>query len=230
MAGSVAAGVKWYLRREALHPLYIALAVLPAALLLPVVSSRMFGNYLMLFTDMLFTPLAALIAAMHVVREPKVTLFELTLLKSFRAVFLSRITAYAITLTIALAPTAAVVAYAGRLSEYAAALTLKFLLFITLTAVATLIDNPRNSLIFLVVTLLILPYSTPMLLNKAAETGTQADPITSAICYTLTPITATTLHKALSLPLTTLQAIATATYATITTATYLTFTKKEIPP
>ncbi len=230
MAGRVAAGVKWYLRREAMHPLYMVLAVLPAILLLPAVGSREFSNYLMVFTDMLFTPLAALVAAMHVVREPKVTLFELTLLKSLRVVFTSRLTAYAMIMSVALAPTAAVVAYAGLWGEYAIPLAHKLLLFTAVTATATLIDDSRSSLTYLITTLLILPYSTPLLLNRVAQTGAHADPATSTLCYILTPITTATLHKTLSLPLNTLQTIATATYATIITAAYLAFTRKEIPP
>lgn len=163
--------IVWYTNGQLFHPFYLFIAILVAILLLPFKGDPMFGQYLSLYVDLIFIPLLALMSALHIVRNPQITVFELNLFKSYSTVYFARLSVFALGVLIALLPTALVLSYFGLLGSYTLPIIQKILTYTAFTSIALLLDSTKNSLLFLLIFFYLFPYSVPVLINRLEYQG-----------------------------------------------------------
>ena len=176
--------IMWYTKGGLFHPFYIVLAILPTILLIPYRDDPMFDNYFMFYVDLTIMPLAALMAALHIVREPQVTIFEISILKSPRTIYIAKLIVYLIALSIGFIPLILLIIFTNK-ELFLIPLIHRMLTYIIITSISLLLETPKNVLIYLLVFFFLLPYTPPILLNRARMLDNTVDPITSIICYFL---------------------------------------------
>lgn len=218
----------WYTKGGLFHPLYIFLLLLPTLLLLPYRNDPMFDNYLMFYVDLTIMPVAALMAALHIVREPQISIFEINIFKSLRIIYTAKLLVFLIALFPGFFLLMLLLVSTEKISIFLIPLIQKILTYTAIIAVALLLDMmPRNVLVYLLVFFVILPYATPILLNRALILKAQLDPTTSIINYFIAPVTSSLYNDALGLPTQTLQLIAFFMSMAIITLSYLIYSKRE---
>lgn len=218
--------VKWYTRGGLVTPLYFSISVLVALLILPLKEDVMLDQYIAFSADLLFTPLLAVLAALHVVRESQVTVFELGLLRSYTAVYFGRLAAFTIAMLVALTPLLLVLQYLGRLDDYSIAIIQKMLSYTAIAGFTMLTDSPKSGLILLVSFYYILPYGVPPLLNRVAFMGQQLPLVVAPLAYFLAPFYTTVMKNVVgSIDYAALVAMASAVLVVV--LSYIAFKRKD---
>jgi len=219
--------VVWYARGGLFHPFYIFLSVLPTLLLLPYRNDPMFDNYFMLYVDLTVVPLAALMAALHIVREPQVSVFEISMLKSLRAIYVAKLVAYIMALSIGFAPLMLLLLLTGKTGVLLIPLVCRMLTYVAIVSIAFLLETPKNALVYLLVFFFLLPYAPPALLNNARMTGSRLDPVTSVISYFIAPVASSLYNDALGLSIQMLQFIVVLISVAVVVLDYIMYSMKE---
>jgi len=184
----------------------------------------MVGLYLSL--DSFLLPIYVLQAAFHVIRDAKTTIFELNLLKDWYLLFFSRLLALGIAIT-PLLLALAIILYLGNLSHLILPLIVRFITYISIAALAMLLQSRKGSLLFLVVSFIILPFGAQIIFSYTSAQGEVIDPILSIVLYFLAPITSTIYCELLSLNLTLAQLLTILTSLIIILLSAITFKKLE---
>jgi len=219
--------VIWYARGGLFHPFYIFLSVLPTILLLPYRNDPMFDNYFMLYVDLTVIPLVALMAALHIVREPQVTIFEISLLKSLRVIYTAKLVAYLIALSLGFIPLMLLLSFVGKTEVFLIPLICRMLTYVAIVSISFLLETPKNVLVYLLVFFLLLPYASPVLLNNARMSGSKLDPVTSIISYFIAPIASSLYNDALGLSTQILQFVVVLISIVVVVLNYLIYSMKE---
>jgi len=225
--GRLRYAIVWYTRGGLFHPFYVFLSVLPTLLLLPYRNDPMFDSYFMFYVDLTVIPLAALMAALHVAREPPVTIFEINVLKSLRVIYSARLVAYVMALSLGFTPLMLLLSFVGRAETLLAPLVCRILTYVAITSTSFLLETPRNVLVYLLVFFLILPYAPPALLNNARMSGGRLDPVTSVASYFIAPVTSSLYSDVLGLSTQILQPVVAIISIAVAALNYLMYSTKE---
>mgnify|MGYP000504065182 CR=1 FL=1 len=224
----IRAGTRLFLKGGLFHPLAIIIAIFIVFSCYNIVKStgyqKMVGLYLSL--DSFLLPIYVLQAAFHVIRDAKTTIFELNLLKDWYLLFFSRLLALGIAIT-PLLLALAIILYLGNLSHLILPLIVRFITYISIAALAMLLQSRKGSLLFLVVSFIILPFGAQIIFSYTSAQGEVIDPILSIVLYFLAPITSTIYCELLSLNLTLAQLLTILTSLIIILLSAITFKKLE---
>jgi len=216
----------WYLKGGLFHPLYIFLAILPTLLLFPYLEDPMFDMYLIYYVDIFISPLAALMVALHLCRESRITVFEISMFRSLRIIFIARIMIYLLALSIMFIPLTALLMYSNK-TQFLLPLMQKLLMFISISTISFILDTSKGVLMYLIIFLIMLPYAPPILLNMARSFQYKPNVLVSTICYFISPITTSTYTDIITTPLNDLATIASVISIAIIILSYIVFSRKE---
>ncbi|NPA99739.1 MAG: hypothetical protein GXO43_10215 [Crenarchaeota archaeon] len=178
--------VRWYMI-GLFHPLTIMLAVVVVvALYEGIISNGRTQMNIIMTLELLLYPLYFLQAALHIVRDAKTSLFELSLIKSWKILYVSRI----IVFTVALLPVylpILIILIINNLNNIVIPFTLKTLSYISILSIGILLYSKRGALTFLLVATFILPMSVLAIVNSLPP-DYKLGFIESIVFYFISPI------------------------------------------
>lgn len=227
MLSKVANATRWYLM-GLFHPLALMLGLVVVVALMESVESQgtLRGFRVVMVLEWLLYPLYFLQAALHVIRDPRTTLFELTLIRSWWMLFASRITAFTISLAIVYVP-CAVVLYVSGLQDFIIPFTLKNLWYVSVVSIAMLLYSRRGALAFLIIASIVLPMAVIGVINTLPPSHSLSA-IESIVLYFISPITLHINNQLLAMEETILQFTSLLISLALLAASALIFVKEEV--
>lgn len=179
--------IQWYYK-GLFHPLTIIFAGIIVIALIESLNrpepSR--ANWIWLTLEWLLFPLYFLQAALHIVRDPKTTVFELNLIRSWKTLFLARIAVFLASLTIVVVPSSLLL-YLKGFQDMIIPLALKGLEYTTIVSIAILLQSRRGALAFIITTAIILPSASLGVISNVPP-GQKLGTVESITLYFVSPI------------------------------------------
>jgi len=205
--------------------LYLLLLVFLVLILLPYRGQRAVSTDAATIIDVFGLPMIAFFVALDIVRDPLVTTFEVSILSSIRKLFWSRITIYAALIAIPLLLTFLVTITIDK--YFYLALLSNFLLYITIVSLASLIDDYKMIIFYLVTFIFIMPYVPLIIINKALMYNTRLGLFLSLFCFYFDPVIGYAYRKVFMTSINILFIISTLFSLLIIFLSYIFFSKKE---
>jgi len=183
--------VEWYLKSGLFHPIVIILLAIVALSfysILKTYEGDMENAMISTVFEYTLFPLYALTVGLHLVRSPLEMIFEINTFKSWKSLFVAKIVSF-ILAHIPLAVTICLIAYAMGKHYIIIPLVIRFIVYASLLAPAILLRSQKAALFYFVTTYMLIPLSSPVILNGALQTQGRIDAVLSLFFYFTSPIT-----------------------------------------
>ncbi len=161
--------IRWYLR-GLIHPLLYLVTLLTILSIHPFRGNPVrLTNALATSADLFFLPLILFMLSLHLVRDTRVTVFEISVFRSYFITYTARIISFMLGYLAVTTPLIIYVCAVGAPLETCEAIVLKGLTASGILGVALAGGERRDALLYLAVFYMLLPFGVPVIFEKYAS-------------------------------------------------------------
>jgi len=183
--------VKWYLKSGLFHPIVVVLLAIIALSFYSILETYE-GDMenIMISTVFEYTllPLYALAMGLHLVRSPLEVIFEVNMFKDWKSLFAAKLVSFVLACA-PLALTVCLIAYAMNKHYIVIPLMIRLVAYTALLAPAILLRSQKAALFYFVTMYMLIPLSSPIILNGALQAQGRIDVVLSLFFYFTSPMT-----------------------------------------
>lgn len=192
--GTLTKSIKWYLKD--LFPLAIYIPVLLVILLLQIYIFKDLKsvNEFSLLTQMIIIPFMVLIISTHFFRNKLITVFELSLLGSWRNIALSRIIVFLIGISPFILTEFFVLIFFNNV-YLLIPIVLSLLIYLSFSLFSSISPSQITSLTINIVLIILIPISAIEVIENIISLGIKSSNVSGFISYLITPLAAYQYYK-----------------------------------